>query len=165
MGGPETEEFEEAFAGLFFTAYRPTYRLLGSAAQAEDTAAEAVARALVAWKRVSQLPHRDAWVARVAINLAIDELRRRRPPLPAPDHTDDPTDEADLRLALRAAMDKLSRRQRQVLALRYLADLDDEQVASALGISVNSVKKHASRGREALRGHLGPNAEVRFALA
>ncbi len=165
MGGVESEPFEEAFPRLFSTAYRPTYRLLGSAVQAEDTAAEAVARALVAWKRVGQLPHRDAWVARVAINLAIDQLRRRRPAESAPDRTDDPSDEADLRLALRAAMDKLSRRQRQVLALRYLADLDEEQVSAALGISVNSVKKHASRGREALRGHLGPNAEVTFALA
>ena len=164
MGGPQVEQFEEAFPELFTTAFRPTYRLLGDKAQAEDTAAEAVARALVAWKRVGPLPHRDAWVARVAINLAIDQLRRRRPAGPLPEDAEDPTEEADLRMALRAAMDKLSRRQRQVLGLRYLADLDDEQVASALGISVNSVKKHASRGREALRAHLGPNPEVRFAL-
>ncbi len=88
MGGPEVEQFEEAFAGLFTTAYRPTYRLLGNKAQAEDTAAEAVARALVAWKRVGPLPHRDAWVARVAINLAIDQLRRRRLAGPGPERPD-----------------------------------------------------------------------------
>jgi RNA polymerase sigma-70 factor (ECF subfamily) len=165
MGGVAGEGFEEAFKDLFLSAYRPTYRLLRNAPQAEDTAAEAVARALVAWKRVGPLPHREAWVARVAINLATDQLRRRRPSGPMPESKDDPGDDADLRLAVREILGELPRRQREVIALRYLADLDDEQVADALGISVNSVKKHASRGRDALRARLGPTREVSFVIA
>ena len=161
-------EFERAFPALFLAAYHVTYRLLGNVAQAEDAAAEAVARALVAWRRVGALPHREAWVARVASNLAIDEIRRRRRRRSrggtAEDAVPDTTEDAALRLALGAALSGLSTRQREVIVLRYLADLDDAQVARVLGISVNSVKKHAVRGRVALRDLLGPNLEVSLAL-
>ena len=54
--------------------------------------------------------------------------------------------------------------QREVIALRYLADLDEAEVSRALGISVNSVKKHAARGKAALRSRLGPMQEVSLAL-
>ena len=167
-GVADTGGFEEAFPSLFVVAYHVTYRLLGSVAEAEDAAAEAVARALVSWPRVGGLQYREAWVARVAGNVAIDEIRRRRrrrlPPWPAGGQTSDKAEEAALRIALGAALASLSPRQREVIALRYLADLDDAQVSRVLGISVNSVKKHAMRGRTALRQRLGPNPEVSLAL-
>jgi DNA-directed RNA polymerase specialized sigma24 family protein len=53
------------------------WRILGSVPEAEDAAAEALARALVDWSRISRLEHRDAWILRVTINLAIDVARRR----------------------------------------------------------------------------------------
>jgi len=64
-----------------------------------------------------------------------------------------------LRVALVAALGSLPRRQRQAVALRYLGDLSDGQVAVALGISVGSVKTHIHRGLGALRGRLGPGLE------
>lgn len=161
-------EFDRAFPVLFLVAYRVTYRLLGDVQQAEDAAAEAMARALVAWPRIGGLDHCDAWVARVASNLALDEIRRvRRRRLllrPVTGSQVDQTEEAALRLAMGAALLALSPRQRQVIALRYLADLDESQVSQVLGISVNSVKKHAGRGRAALRQQLGPRSEVSLAL-
>jgi RNA polymerase sigma factor (sigma-70 family) len=45
----------------------------------------------------------------------------------------------------------LPRRQRQVVALRYLADLSEADVARGLGCSVGAVKRHARRGLEAMR--------------
>ena len=49
------------------------------------------------------------------------------------------------------ALGRLPRRQREVLTLRYYADLSEAQIADALGISAGSVKAHASRGLAALR--------------
>lgn len=162
---PEAQEgFRDAFPGLFIAAYRLALRLLGSPAEAEDVAAEAVARALVRWERIGDLPYREAWVARVATNLAIDQLRRRRAPQAAVEPGADPTDATALRLALGAALAALPRRQREVIALRYLVDLEEQDVARALGISINSVKKHASRGRAALRERLTLDWEVNLAL-
>ena len=164
----ENGDFQEAFPGMFLAAYQVSYRLLGDVTAAEDAAAEAVARALVSWRRVGELEHRTAWVARVAGNLAIDEIRRNRRrrdrQVAAPAAAPDATEDAALRLALGAALAALSTRQREVIALRYLADLDEFEVSRALGISVNSVKKHAMRGRAALRERLGSLQEVSLAL-
>lgn len=157
--------FEAAFSSLFLPAFRVALRILGDVEEAEDAAAEALARALRAWPRVSTLPHRDAWVMRVAANVAIDRARKvRRQQLLNP-HGDiaagvaDPMDSAVMRLALVTALRSLSRRQRQVVALRYLAGLRETDVASALGISPNSVKKHAQRAIAALRDRLGTTWE------
>ena len=50
-----------------------------------------------------------------------------------------------------AALRRLPRRQREVVTLRYLADVPEAEVARLLGISAGSVKTHASRGLAALR--------------
>jgi RNA polymerase sigma factor (sigma-70 family) len=49
---------------------------------------------------------------------------------------------------------ELQRRQREVIVLRYYADLTEAQVADLLGLSVGSVKAYASRGLEALRARM-----------
>jgi RNA polymerase sigma factor (sigma-70 family) len=60
----------------------------------------------------------------------------------------------DLVRALRA----LPRRQREVVALRYLADRPEAEVADLLGCSAGAVKQHAHRGLAALRARLAPGA-------
>src|SRR5205814_1364462 len=132
--------------------------IVGSTAAAEDVAAEALARAFARWPKVRDLPYRDAWVLRVASNLAIDAARRRRPHL-------DPTLPVDLeeatavRLALVAALHALPRRQREVIALRYLGGLTEVEIAASLEISLGSVKTHAHRGVASLRRRLGDTFE------
>ena len=49
------------------------------------------------------------------------------------------------------ALRALPHRQREVLVLRYYADLSEAQIAEAMGISPGAVKSHASRGVHALR--------------
>ena len=58
------------------------------------------------------------------------------------------------RQAVIAALGKLPRRQREVLALRYYLDLSEREIAETLRISPGAVKSHASRGATALRHHL-----------
>lgn len=48
--------------------------------------------------------------------------------------------------ALRTALLRLTLEQRQVLVLRYYADLTEVQIASALGVAVGTVKSRAARG-------------------
>ena len=146
--------FDEAYGPLFLRAATLAYRLLGDRSSAEDVAAEALARAYARWSKVEGLAYRDAWVLRVATNLAIDTARRRPRGLPAPD-LNDPADAAVLRIALLAALRSLPRRQRQAVALRYLTGLPHAQVATALGISASSASTHLRRGLAALRLRLG----------
>lgn len=150
--------FEEAFEELYARAYGTAFQLLGRRSEAEDVAQEALARAFVHWRKVRG--YGDAWVVRVAGNLAIDAWRRTRR-LQHEDAPDSPTPEPDAaRIDLHRALRTLSRRQREVLVLRFLADLPEAEVARALGCSIGSVKVHASRGLATLRTTMGAEPEV-----
>lgn len=155
MTGHGGDSYEAAFADLALPAFRVALRILGNHHDAEEVAAEAMARALRSWDRVQDLPHRRAWVVRVASNAAVDRARRHPPALQRTDHVPDLAEAVSLRLALGAALRGLPRRQREVVSLRYLADISETDVARSLGISLNSVKKHTARGMTALRSRLG----------
>jgi RNA polymerase sigma-70 factor (sigma-E family) len=154
MVRPVARSFELAFEGLYRLAYKVAFRIVGDRPEAEDIAQEALARASLRWTRLHE--HPEGWVSRVASNLAIDRYRRRRrephiPVGPLGVVDDRVTERADLVAALR----RLPRRQREVVVMRYLADLTEGDVAAALGCSVGAVKTHASRGLAALRRHMG----------
>ncbi len=162
---PLHEGFEAEFPHLLVLALRVTTRLLRERADAEDAAAEALARTARHWARIGELDHRDAWVQRVAANVAIDQLRRRRrAPRPAVEAVVDPADPLVGRLEVAGLLRGLPARQREVLVLRYVLDLPIDEVAAAMDISPNSVKTHTTRAVQALRRrHRGPNQEATVA--
>lgn len=146
--------FEAFFVDRYPQARTVAARILGSLPAAEDAAAEAFTRALVDWQRVGSLPYRDAWVLRVTTNVAIDAARRRRPEPARDAETGGDAlvgDAAVLRLTLVAALAALPRRQREAIVLRHLVGLPEAEVAAAMGVSANSVKKHLQRGLAKLR--------------
>ena len=150
--------FDDRFDALASIAYRVAYRLLGDRSAAEEIAQEALARALVKWSSVAE--HDEPWVARVATNLAIGRWRRRRPTVSFEDCHGSAEAGFDAhvleRLGLLEALARLPRRQREVLALRYLADLPERDVAAAMHTSVGSVKQHTNRALRRLRRDLDP---------
>lgn len=138
---------------LHAVAYRVAYRLLGEREQAADVAQDTLERALQRWTRICD--YAEAWVVRVSTNRAIDLHRRSkrhvqlvsmfapRDPIPDPYRSE----RTDLVRALRT----LPRRQREVVVLRYLADLSELKVAKLLCCSPGTVKQHAHRGIKTLR--------------
>ena len=166
MSGNDSEanSFEEFFRRLLPDAVRVGQRIVTQESEAEDVAAEAFARALVRWRRLERLPYRDAWLLRTVTNVAIDVVRRRRDPLLEHEPLVDPAEAAVLRLALVAALERLPRRQQQVVTLRYLAGWPAQQVAESLGVSLNTVKKHNDRAMAALRRTMGSSQEASRAI-
>jgi RNA polymerase sigma factor (sigma-70 family) len=157
--------FDDFFRETYDGAFRAAYRILHNVQAAEDVASEALARALVAWRRVGPLPYRRSWVLRVTINRAIDVARHehRRPDnhARAVDLILDSCDAVPIRVDLIQAVNALPRRQREAIALRHVAGLSEEQVAQCMSISRNSVKKHTQRGLDTLRTRLNsPVMEV-----
>lgn len=151
---PASDRFEDHFDELAAVAYRVTYRLLGSRQDAEDLTQEALTRAYQRWRTVRS--HAEPWVARVAANLALDAIRRgkRRPTVSdvGPDERPAPEGASVVdRLELVRGLQDLPKRQREVVVLRYLADVSEAEVARELGVSIGTVKQHASRGLAALR--------------
>jgi RNA polymerase sigma-70 factor (ECF subfamily) len=136
-------------------------RLLGDRTAAEDLAAEAFARAYSRWSSVRSHPNPEAWLLRVVGNLAVDHVRRegRRPESRADGERADPSaDDAALRVDLAKALHRLSSRQQEVVVMRYLIDLTEDDVAVSLGMTTGSVKTHLHRATTKLRSELSPEA-------
>ena len=132
---------------------------------AQDLVAEAFARAWASWRTVSRHPAPRAWVVRTALNANISRWRRRRREvsvpdpdtvmdLPAVDRTDSSVDPR-----IMAALMRLPARQRQVVALRLILDLDTGRTAEVLGIAPGTVMAHLGRAIAALRADLMPERQ------
>lgn len=162
------ETFEDVFRRLLPRALRVARRILGDETQAEDAAAEALARAHASWSKVGRTPYLDAWILRVTANVAVDMGRRRARTFSAgldlagaigPDENIE-RDAEVTHIALVVALAALPRRQRDVIVLRYLEGLSEEDVAQALGVSLGTVKKNGFRARETLRKRLGTDFSI-----
>jgi RNA polymerase sigma-70 factor (sigma-E family) len=153
--------FIAAYGGLFRDAYRVAFRLLGDREEAEDIAQEACIRACQRWRRLSEGGYAAPWVVRVSTNLALDRWRRLRCAERYLDYAPGTTAPVDaLRVDLHRALESLPRRQREVVVLRYVADMPEADVALQLRCSIGTVKTHASRGLTALRSKLRDRGEV-----
>jgi RNA polymerase sigma-70 factor (ECF subfamily) len=129
-------------------------------AGAEDAVAEAYARALARWPRLRTHPNPAGWVVVTALNVQRSWWRRRRresgeldPQYLSPEAV--PT---GLTPGLRQMVRALPQRQRQVVALRLIADLSAQEVGHLLGISAATVHVHLHRALVALRAGLGVTA-------
>ncbi|QMU74613.1 SigE family RNA polymerase sigma factor [Streptacidiphilus sp. PB12-B1b] len=132
--------------------------LLDDAASCEDVVQEAFIRVHAARRRVREPDKTLAYLRQTVVNLSRSTLRRRimslrllQKPMPDMASAEEGAYDALERDQLLQAMRGLQRRQREVLVLRYFADMTEAQVADSLGISVGSVKAYGSRGLAALR--------------
>ncbi|MCL8013872.1 MULTISPECIES: SigE family RNA polymerase sigma factor [Streptomyces] len=146
--------------------YRAHYRsllglaalLLDDTASCEDVVQEAFIRVHSARKRVRDPEKTLAYLRQTVVNLSRSALRRRilglkllSKPMPDMASAEEGAYDQLERDSLIRAMKGLQRRQREVLVLRYFADMTEAQVAETLGISLGSVKAYGSRGIAALR--------------
>ena len=114
------------------------------------------------------------WLVSIAINLARDHVRNRRAGFwrrlfsAAPEERDqafastsDRQPSAEQRLIATQelsevwrAVDELSPRQREVFLLRFVEDMTLDEIATATGMQVGTVKAHLSRAVSAVRGRV-----------
>lgn len=135
--------------------------LLGcSAAEAEDLAQQTLLRCYVKWTHVERADNRDAYVARVQLNLLRQSRRRRwtgeRPAGELAEEVGtDATGQVDDADALMRALAGLSAGQRQAVVLRYYLQLTEQQIAELAGVAPGTVKSRLSRGLDALAASPG----------
>lgn len=130
---------------------------------AADVVAEAFSRAYQRWDQVSQGANPDGWVYRVALNVLRRRLRRqavearllRRAAAPATVELP-----LEVRPELWAAVAGLPARQREAIALRYVADLSEREVADAMGIAVGSASACLTAARRRLATSLDRHEEA-----
>ena len=142
------------FGPLVFATCR---RILGATPDAED-AFQAVfltlARRAASIRNSATLP---AWLHRVALRISRKALARRRPHAPLPEtaaQQGDPFAEAawkDVRRILDEEIDRLPERLRVAVVLCLVNGATQNEAASRLGVSLNTVKRRLNAGRELLR--------------
>ena len=138
---------------------RSAYLLTGDQHLAEDLVQEALARTHRAWQRLERPENAEAYARKVMYHAQVSLWRRPKVAEvlpgdldPSAAGTDDPTEAAIQRLALRRALLALSAKQRAVVVLRYFEDHTEAEAAQMLGVSVSTVKTQCSRALERLRG-------------
>jgi RNA polymerase sigma-70 factor (sigma-E family) len=128
----------------------------------EDLLQEALERLLRKWHTVDGDP--ESYLRRIMYNRAVDgwRTRARRPEVfghPVEAVVADHASRLDLRLALIAALELLTPRQRAAIVARYWEQLSEAETAAALGCSVSAVKSATARGLRTLRGAITPDME------
>ncbi|GAA1705800.1 hypothetical protein GCM10009765_64000 [Fodinicola feengrottensis] len=143
--------YRESSRYLLVTAFA----LTGDRAEAEDAVQEAFVRAFATPALVLRADNPVAWMRTVTMNIARSRIRRKQrlrmllPRLAEPESTNLPG-LAPERIVLMNAVRRLPARQRETIALFYLADMSIQETAEALEVSVTSVKTRLHRGRNAL---------------
>ncbi len=156
---------DEAVTVLYQAHYAMLVRtaalLVGDVATAEDVVQDAFIAMHRAWWRLRDTSKALPYLRSAVINRSRSVLRHRvvadrhlprlAPQLPS---AEDSALAGMERSSVPAALRALPARQREVVVLRYYADLSEAQIAAAMGISKGAVKSHAARAKDSLRALL-----------
>lgn len=153
--------------------YHLAYRMLGNRQEAEDIVQDTFMRMYSHLDRYDSQHKFSTWIYRIATNLCIDRLRRRKAAYSLDadfsegDGMDgysmlqsgDPSPEQQLVLTERQetivrAMNALPAKYMSAIALKYYQDLSLQEISDILGLPVSTVKTRIHRGREYLRRRL-----------
>jgi RNA polymerase sigma-70 factor (ECF subfamily) len=165
------EDFDRLYCATYQRVYGTLLALLRNRAAAEDCTQEAYLRAFRAWPRWQPDAPAEAWVHRIAINVAVSYHRRERlrevgqlirrlgvPPQP------DPTD-ALVSSELLRELGRLPRRQAAAVVLRYFHGFTNREIGHALGVPERTVASRLIRARARLQERLGDQNEWRTSLS
>ncbi len=152
------ERFEALYRCTRDDVYAYVATLLRDRATTEDVVAATFERAYRKRRTFDRRRGNErAWLFGIARNAALDELRRRRrlaPLVAEPEAQDEVVDGVEValrRTAVRAALSKLPARDRDLIALKFHAGLDNGELARVLGISESAVGTRLHRVIEKLR--------------
>ncbi|MEK3885323.1 RNA polymerase sigma factor SigW [Paenibacillus sp. PL2-23] len=153
--------------------YHMAYRMLSNRQEAEDVVQDTFLRVYKNLDRFDETLKFSTWIYRIATNLCIDRLRKRKPTysLDAESQeyegldgysmipSDNKTPETELILSdtqriIHQAMESLPPKYKTVMMLRYIQDLSLQEVGDILGMPVTTIKTRVHRGREFLRKKL-----------
>ena len=140
--------------------HRTAYLLTGDWGTAEDLLQTALAKSYLRWTAAAAAQQPEAYVRRVLVNTYASWWRRRwrgevpHDVLPEAVAIDRWAD-VDARTALHDALDRLPRRMRAVVVLRFHEDMTEAAVAEALGVTVGTVKSQTAKALAKLREDSG----------
>ncbi|WP_019640690.1 RNA polymerase sigma factor SigW [Paenibacillus fonticola] len=168
---------QESFADLVDLykdkIFHLAYRMLLNRHEAEDIVQESFLRVYKNWERYDEKQKFSTWLYRIATNLCIDRLRKRKPNYYLDAEMNDqegldgytliPGDErtpeseyllSETQQTIHHAIDGLPAKYKSVIILRYLQELSLSEISEVLDMPVTTVKTRLHRGRDFLRKKL-----------
>lgn len=154
-------DFDAFYEREFDAVAALAFVLSGSRLASDDLAQEAFIAAYRRWDEIGRYDNPGAWVRRVVANGSVSLVRRSvarsRALARLGGNSSEPfleisTDTVDVWRAVR----RLPRRQAQVIALFYLEDMSQAEVAEVLDCSVETIRTHLRRARTTLARRLTP---------
>jgi RNA polymerase sigma-70 factor (ECF subfamily) len=158
-GNLEPEAFGRLIAELRPRLHRYCARMVGSAFDGEDVVQEALAKAAEALPAVGRIERPESWLFRIAHNVALDALRRRKRQAAVRSHIGpaglaDASAAADARVEAAASLATLLRlpvAQRSSVVLMDVLGHSLAETAEILGVSLPALKAALHRARARLR--------------
>ncbi|ANS75957.1 RNA polymerase subunit sigma-24 [Paenibacillus yonginensis] len=169
---------QDAFAELVELykdkVFHLAYRMLNNRHESEDIVQETFLRVYKNWDKYDENQKFSTWMYRIATNLCIDRLRKRKPnfsldaELNDQDGTadgyslipgDNRTPESEFLISetqqiIHQAIAGLPAKYKTIMILRYLQELSLQEIGDILDMPVTTVKTRVHRGREFLRKRL-----------
>jgi RNA polymerase sigma factor (sigma-70 family) len=156
-----TTDFTQAYDTHVWDVYAFLAYRTGERVDAEDLTQLTFERALRSWDRFDERKASlRTWLIAIARNALVDHYRKdrrnRQEPLDQVGEDLLAVEEPELGIApeLASALQRLGEREREVLALRYGADLSGPDIAQMLDLSLSNVQQILSRTLRRLRAEL-----------
>lgn len=149
------------------------YRMLGNRQEAEDVVQETFLRLYTNLHRYDETQKFSTWIFRIATNLCIDRLRKRRITYSLDAEVgenngndfyemmasnDDTTEKqvivSETKRHIRRTIDQMPEKYKSIIILRYLQDLSLQEISEILSMPITTIKTRLHRGREYLRKRL-----------
>lgn len=153
--------------------YHLAYRMTGNAQDAEDVVQETFLRVYSNLEKYDDQQKFSTWIYRIATNLCIDRLRKRRATYSLdaemndgesndwysmlPSNEETPENQlvlSETQTQIRESIDALPEKYKSIVILRYLQDLSLQEISDILKMPITTIKTRLHRGREYLRKKL-----------
>lgn len=176
--GGDLEAFEQLVMMYQKQIYNLGYRMMGNEEDASDMTQEAFLKAFKSIKKFNQKSSFGTWLYRIAVNLCIDELRKRKKVRLYPiahndtaeergqqvvadigDLPDEAVEKGEIRRRVHGAINRLPEHHRTMIVLKDIQGRSYQEIADILGLNMGTVKSRISRARASLKEELEKREE------
>jgi RNA polymerase sigma-70 factor (ECF subfamily) len=172
----DLQAFEELVLGYQSKVYALTYRYMGNEEDAYDMFQETFIKAYRSLPTFKGQSSFGTWIYRIASNVCLDELRRRKRRIPTLSLDEPATtldgneleveiadtsysidilyEQKELSSSIQEVLDQMKKEHKTAIILRDILDLSYEEMAKVMGCSMGTVKSRLSRARNILKEKL-----------
>lgn len=172
----DLQAFEELVLGYQSKVYALTYRYMGNEEDAYDMFQETFIKAYRSLPSFKGQSSFGTWIYRIASNVCLDELRRRKRRIPTLSLDEPATtldgneleveiadtsysidilyEQKELSSSIQEVLDQMKKEHKTAIILRDILDLSYEEMAKVMGCSMGTVKSRLSRARNILKEKL-----------